>query len=99
MFLRLFLLWSPCGLRCLRGDFKKLRQEFPLLQVGVVDNHSIYSGPMTKTMNDGSKATIIRIISANAVDVQFEDGFVLKHARLTQFNKGTLKGHHTNTNV
>ena len=57
------------------------------------------SGPMTKTMNDGSKATIIRIISANAVDVQFEDGFVLKHARLTQFNKGTLKGHHTNTNV
>lgn len=58
-----------------------------------------YSGPMTKTMNDGSKATIIRIISANAVDVQFEDGFVLKHARLTQFNKGTLKGHHTNTNV
>ena len=58
-----------------------------------------YSGPMTKTMNDGSKATIIRIISTNAVDVQFEDGFVLKHARLTQFNKGTLKGHHTNTNV
>lgn len=58
-----------------------------------------YSGPMTKTMNDGSKATIIRIISTNAVDVQFEDGFVLKHARLTQFNKGTLKGHRTNTNV
>jgi len=54
---------------------------------------------MTKTMNDGSKATIIRIISTNAVDVQFEDGFVLKHARLTQFNKGTLKGHRTNTNV
>lgn len=21
MFLRLFLLWSPCGLRCLRGDY------------------------------------------------------------------------------
>ena len=58
-----------------------------------------YSGPMTRTMNDGSKATIIRIISTNAVDVQFEDGFVLKHARLTQFNKGTLKGHRTNPNV
>ena len=25
MFLRLFLLWSPCGLRCLRGDFKIIR--------------------------------------------------------------------------
>ena len=48
---------------------------------------------MTKTMNDGSKATIVRIISINAVDVRFEDGFVLKHARMTQFNNGTLKGH------
>lgn len=27
------------------------------------------------------------------VDVRFEDGFVLKHARMTQFNNGTLKGH------
>lgn len=39
-----------------------------------------YNGLMTKTMNDGSKATIVRIISTNAVDVRFEDGFVLKHA-------------------
>lgn len=52
-----------------------------------------YNGLMTKTMNDGSKATIVRIISTNAVDVRFEDGFVLKHARMTQFNNGTLKGH------
>lgn len=52
-----------------------------------------YNGFMTKTMNDGSKATIVRIISTNAVDVRFEDGFVLKHARMTQFNNGTLKGH------
>lgn len=43
-------------------------------------------------MQDGSKATCTAYHGANNITVEFEDGFVLYHARWNQFVRGTL--HH-----
>lgn len=44
------------------------------------------------TMKNGSKATCIAYHGVNNITVEFEDGFVLYHARWNQFVRGAL--HH-----
>ena len=55
-----------------------------------------YSSPKsvgtTMTMKDGSKATCTAYHGVNNITVEFEDGFVLYHARWNQFVRGAL--HH-----
>lgn len=46
----------------------------------------------TMTMKDGSKATCTAYHGVNNITVEFEDGFVLYHARWNQFVRGAL--HH-----
>ena len=46
----------------------------------------------TLTMKDGSKATCTAYHGVNNITVEFEDGFVLYHARWNQFVRGAL--HH-----
>lgn len=46
----------------------------------------------TMTMKDGSKATCTAYHGVNNITVEFEDGFVLYHARWNQFIRGAL--HH-----
>ena len=46
----------------------------------------------TITMKDGSKATCTAYHGVNNITVEFEDGFVLYHARWNQFVRGAL--HH-----
>ena len=43
-------------------------------------------------MKDGSKATCTAYHGVNNITVEFEDGFVLYHARWNQFDRGAL--HH-----
>lgn len=51
----------------------------------------------TMAMKDGSKATCTAYHGANNITVEFEDGFVLYHARWNQFVRGTL--HHDEKNI
>lgn len=48
-------------------------------------------------MKDGSKATCTAYHGVNNITVEFEDGFVLYHARWNQFVRGTL--HHDEKNI
>ena len=54
-----------------------------------------YSSPKsvgtTMTMKDGSKATCTAYHGVNNITVEFEDGFVLYHARWNQFVRGALR--------
>ena len=47
---------------------------------------------LTHLMKNGSKATCIAYHGVNNITVEFEDGFVLYHARWNQFVRGAL--HH-----
>lgn len=49
------------------------------------------------TMKDGSKATCTAYHGVNNITVEFEDGFVLYHARWNQFVRGAL--HHVQKTV
>ena len=51
----------------------------------------------TMTMKDGSKATCTAYHGVNNITVEFEDGFVLYHARWNQFVRGAL--HHDQKNI
>ena len=51
----------------------------------------------TLTMKDGSKATCTAYHGVNNITVEFEDGFVLYHARWNQFVRGAL--HHDQKNI
>lgn len=51
----------------------------------------------TLTMKDGSKATCTAYHGVNNITVEFEDGFVLYHARWNQFVRGAL--HHGQKNA
>lgn len=51
----------------------------------------------TMTMKNGSKATCIAYHGVNNITVEFEDGFVLYHARWNQFVRGAL--HHNQKNI
>lgn len=51
----------------------------------------------TMAMKDGSKATCTAYHGVNNITVEFEDGFVLYHARWNQFVRGTL--HHDEKNI
>ena len=51
----------------------------------------------TMTMKDGSKATCTAYHGVNNITVEFEDGFVLYHARWNQFVRGAL--HHVQKTV
>ena len=51
----------------------------------------------TLTMKDGSKATCTAYHGVNNITVEFEDGFVLYHARWNQFVRGAL--HHNQKNI
>jgi hypothetical protein len=48
-------------------------------------------------MKNGSKATCIAYHGVNNITVEFEDGFVLYHARWNQFVRGAL--HHNQKNI
>lgn len=65
------------------------RQSFRL---GVVRNPN-YSNKinMTKTDKAGNKMTIIGYRSSNDIDVQFEDGQIVKNTTLNKFHNGTVK--------
>ncbi len=43
-----------------------------------------------KRMNCGISCKIISIVSKNDIDVQFEDGDIVKHTSLSKFNKGII---------
>ena len=51
----------------------------------------------TMTMKNGSKATCIAYHGVNNITVEFEDWFVLYHARWNQFVRGAL--HHNQKNI
>lgn len=65
------------------------RQSFRL---GVVRNPNYF--PMlnqTKTDKAGKKMTIVGYRNSNDIDVEYEDGEIVKNTSLTKFNKGTVK--------
>ena len=51
----------------------------------------------TMTMKDGNKATCTAYHGVNNITVEFEDGFILYHARWNQFIRGAL--HHDQKNI
>lgn len=57
------------------------------------ENKTGFSKPIGTTlkMQDGNIATCVSYHGANNIDVQFEDGFVLYHARWNQFVRGMLR--------
>lgn len=62
------------------------------------DEHDyVKSVGTTMTMKNGSKATCIAYHGVNNITVEFEDGFVLYHARWNQFVRGAL--HHNQKNI
>lgn len=48
-----------------------------------------YTG-QTRTMNCGLKATVIVYRESTDIDVRFENGIILKHRKVSDFNKGTI---------
>ena len=62
------------------------------------DEHDyVKSVGTTMTMKNVSKATCIAYHGVNNITVEFEDGFVLYHARWNQFVRGAL--HHNQKNI
>ena len=62
------------------------------------DEHDyVKSVGTTMTMKNGSKATCIAYHGVNNITVEFEDWFVLYHARWNQFVRGAL--HHNQKNI
>ena len=62
------------------------------------DEHDyVKSVGTTMTMKNGSKATCVAYHGVNNITVEFEDGFVLYHARWNQFVRGAL--HHNQKNI
>ena len=62
------------------------------------DEHDyVKSVGTTMTMKNGSKATCIAYHGVNNITVEFEDGFVLYHARWNQFVRGAL--HHNQKSI
>ena len=57
------------------------------------ENKAGFSKPIGTTlkMQDGNIATCVSYHGVNNIDVQFEDGFVLYHARWNQFVRGMLR--------
>lgn len=57
------------------------------------ENKAGFSKPVGTTlkMQDGNMATCVSYHGVNNIDVQFEDGFVLYHARWNQFVRGMLR--------
>ena len=51
----------------------------------------------TKVMNDGEKATIVRYKSSKNIDVQFEDGEIVKNVKYNNFKNGSVR-HPKNSN-
>jgi hypothetical protein len=63
------------------------------------DEHDyVKSVGTTMTMKNGSKATCIAYHGVNNITVEFEDGFVLYHARWNQFVRGALHYNQKNIN-
>ena len=46
---------------------------------------------MKKTMNNGMIATVIADNGWDDIDVQFENGIIVKHRRRDHFKKGSIK--------
>ncbi len=45
---------------------------------------------VTKSMNNGQKATIIRYNGFNDIDIQFEDGTIVEHKQMSAFRTGSI---------